>query len=604
MYYTLDGTEPSNMNGTLYSSAIHVDANDGESKTVKIVSYKGSQKGQVVSNVYLFDKVAPTAVITSNKEVAKIGDVVIFTAVFNEALVGIPVFNLTDGIASSASNPSGDKKTWVFQTNTIAWNGLVKATLASATDAAGNVISTSGISTGVFGDNIAPLVTGVLNGMTYHSVVQPVFEANALATLRKSNGVATPFMSGTNITTDGTYQLVVTDAVGNTTSVQFTIDTVVPTVVSSTIQSNQKNPQLAKAGDTVKLQVKASENVVISNVQAKIGAIAVGNITINDAGDFDATTWEIALVVGSEMIDEGELELAFKMTDAAGNMQNVDFGMVTDGSKVMVDSKPATIMSGTLESTNKYVDIMFSEPVYGGSAEMLSALAATDFTAVSNNVGGNINPVAITIDRVTKLDDTPVVGGESAIRLHLTFAGTLVQGDKVEIKAAHHAIFDRAGNITAATATSGELNVKPLVTYQWNEANDTITFTSGLTVSAYANNKVQLMGNKYNPNVFLTSPTDIGGDTKLKISVTAGWDGEAVFGATANGVYAQATALNTIQFSANTQCSAGDSGCFITTNYRRNQLFVIIQDRTNPAVKTILELNIDSSRKGDVIIKN
>ena len=292
------------------------------------------------------------------------------------------------------------------------------------------------------------------------------------------------------------------------------------------------------------------------------------------------------------------------MTDAAGNMQNVDFGMVTDGSKVMVDSKPATIMSGTMESTNKYVDIMFSEPVYGGSAEMLSALAATDFTAVSNNVSGNINPVAITIDLVTKLDDTPVVGGESAVRLHLTFAGTLVQGDKVEIKAAHDAIFDRAGNITATTATSGELNVKPLVTYHWNEANDTITFTSGLMVSAYANNKVQLMGNKYNPNVFLTSPTDIGGDTKLKISVTAGWDGEAVFGATANGVYAQATALNTIQFSANTQCSAGDSGCFITTNYRRNQLFVIIQDRTNPAVKTILELNIDSSRKENAIMKN
>lgn len=65
-------------------------------------------------------------------------------------------------------------------------------------------------------DRTAPLVTGVTNG-TFNQDVTPVFEETATL-----NGQA--FTSGTIITEEGTYVLVVTDQAGNVTEIRFTID--------------------------------------------------------------------------------------------------------------------------------------------------------------------------------------------------------------------------------------------------------------------------------------------------------------------------------------------------------------------------------------------
>lgn len=112
------------------------------------------------------------------------------------------------------------------------------------------------------------------------------------------------------------------------------------------------------------------------------------------------------------------------MTDLAGNKVTLDSGYLTDASMVKVDNKPATIISAVLESTNKYIDVTFSELVYGGSTELLSALEMEDLTAVITNIGGNLNPFSVSIDSVTKTDDTPLIGGESVVRVPLSFAGT------------------------------------------------------------------------------------------------------------------------------------------------------------------------------------
>ncbi|MED4455961.1 hypothetical protein [Metabacillus fastidiosus] len=180
----------------------------------------------------------------------------------------------------------------------------------------------------------------------------------------------------------------------------------------------------------------------------------------------------------------------------------------------------------------------------------------------------------------------------------------MVQGDKVEIKSANNGVLDHTGNVTSSTETTSMKTLASLISYIWNETDNTITFTKGLSVSTYSNPKVQLMGNKYSPDYFLTKPTPIGGDVKLKISVTPGWDNEEVFGASANGIYAQATALDRIQFFADAKCSSGDSGCFMTTDYRQDHVFVIIEHLTDPKIKTILDLNIDSRRKENAINKN
>ncbi|MEH7115352.1 Ig-like domain-containing protein [Neobacillus niacini] len=98
-----------------------------------------------------------------------------------------------------------------------------------ATDDAGNVtrktVSVSNI------DKTPPTVSNVINGFAYNTNVVPTFN-DGTATL---NGE--PFTSATTVSADGSYTLIVIDAVGNSTTVTFTIDKTAPVV--SGVANNQ-----------------------------------------------------------------------------------------------------------------------------------------------------------------------------------------------------------------------------------------------------------------------------------------------------------------------------------------------------------------------------
>lgn len=81
-------------------------------------------------------------------------------------------------------------------------------------------------------DNTVPTVSGVTEGGVYNTVT-PTFTGTA--TLAKDGGTAVAHTSGTAINTAGDYVLSVTNAVGNVTTVNFKVDTTVPTVASATV---------------------------------------------------------------------------------------------------------------------------------------------------------------------------------------------------------------------------------------------------------------------------------------------------------------------------------------------------------------------------------
>src|SRR5690606_34652893 len=81
------------------------------------------------------------------------------------------------------------------------------------TDAAGNADTVNFVV-----DKTVPEITGVEDGASYNKDVTPVFNEGT-ATL---NGEA--FTSGTVITAEGEYTLVVADASGNADTVRFTVD--------------------------------------------------------------------------------------------------------------------------------------------------------------------------------------------------------------------------------------------------------------------------------------------------------------------------------------------------------------------------------------------
>ena len=85
-------------------------------------------------------------------------------------------------------------------------------------DAAGNTGSVTASVGNI--DKTAPVVSGVVNGQTYTAAVAPSFnEGTALLD-------GQPFASGSTVSTNGVHNLVVTDAAGNTVTVQFTLNLV------------------------------------------------------------------------------------------------------------------------------------------------------------------------------------------------------------------------------------------------------------------------------------------------------------------------------------------------------------------------------------------
>ncbi|ASJ55972.1 phage tail protein [Brevibacillus formosus] len=124
------------------------------------------------------------------------------------------------------SNENNFTGSWipVPANNKLEWNLTggdgQKTVYAKFRDGAGNLYGTSDT---IVLDKTAPVVTGVTNGGFYAADVTPSFD-DGTATL---NGAL--FTSGSKVSVEGQYTMVVTDTAGNTTTVTFTLDKTAPT---------------------------------------------------------------------------------------------------------------------------------------------------------------------------------------------------------------------------------------------------------------------------------------------------------------------------------------------------------------------------------------
>ncbi|WP_397334625.1 beta strand repeat-containing protein, partial [Paenibacillus sp. 1011MAR3C5] len=210
------------------------------------------------------------------------------------------------------------------------------------TDAAGNVTTVK-----FEIDNVGPTVTGVTEGGVYKSVT-PVFTEGTA----KLNTVA--FTSGTVIGTEGAYTLVVTDAVGNETTVNFTIDTTPPTVSGVT-----------------EGEVYQKATPVFTEGTAKLNTVAFTS--------------------GTEIVTEGAYTLV--VTDAAGNEATIRFTIDTTPPTVTGVSEGGVYKSATpvfIEGTAKLNTIAFTS-----GTEIVTEGA---YTLVVTDAVGNETTVNFTID--------------------------------------------------------------------------------------------------------------------------------------------------------------------------------------------------------------
>jgi hypothetical protein len=81
-------------------------------------------------------------------------------------------------------------------------------------------------------DTVSPTVSGVTDGSTYNTNQTITFSDSLTTPTATLNGSA--FTSGSTVSNDGTYTLIVTDGASNSTTVHFTIDKIAPTITSVT----------------------------------------------------------------------------------------------------------------------------------------------------------------------------------------------------------------------------------------------------------------------------------------------------------------------------------------------------------------------------------
>ncbi|WP_429840782.1 Ig-like domain-containing protein [Brevibacillus sp. FIR094] len=276
--------------------------------------------------------------------------------------------------------PANNKLEW----NLASGDGQ-KTVYAKFRDGAGNQFTTSDT---IVLDKTPPVVTGVANGSFYTADVTLVFD-DGTATL---NGA--PFASGTKVSAEGKYTLVVTDTAGNTTTVTFTLDKTPPT---GTLAIN--NGATHTNSQDVILQIDATD--ISSKVKVKLSN---DNISWS-APENVATSKAWKLTNG-----DGQKTVYVQLIDEAGNTHDLQ-------STITLDTV-APVVTGVENNKlyNQSVTISFNEgkatlngkPIADG--EIVNADGA--YTLIVTDEAGNTTTLAFSIDQ-TKPSGSLKINGDA-----------------------------------------------------------------------------------------------------------------------------------------------------------------------------------------------
>ena len=149
-----------------------------------------------------------------------------YTATFSTAVTGLSSssFSLTTTGLNGASiaGLTGSGATYTVNVNTGTGNGTLVLKLADATGISPEVSNVPFNGEEYTIDKLAPVISGVSDNGLYKENKTVTFDEGTA----ELNGL--PYISGTEITAGNEYTLVVTDAAGNKTTVEFTIDKTTP----------------------------------------------------------------------------------------------------------------------------------------------------------------------------------------------------------------------------------------------------------------------------------------------------------------------------------------------------------------------------------------
>jgi len=357
-------------------------------------AYATNSAGTAYGTVQTFTTVATTTTITAINRVSATptnATAVSYTVTFSAPVTGVDAsdFALTKtGTATGIiSTPTGSGTTWIVPVTSVTGDGTLRLDFTGLTGVTPNVSAAYTSGQYYTLDNTAPTVTGVDNNGKYNTDKTITIEAGATATL---NGAS--FTSSKEVSKEGDFTLIATDAVGNTTTLAFTIDKTAPVVsgvthnslypANPTITFNEGSATLNgsaftsgstvstdasyvlivtdAAGNSTTINFTLDKTApVISGVPTQAIAVATPNnscettITFPEitASDNLSSPGDITLkytIAGNEvttgnLFKVGSTEVEVLATDQAGNFKTAVFTVTVQDKTLPVITPPAAI---------------------------------------------------------------------------------------------------------------------------------------------------------------------------------------------------------------------------------------------------------------------
>ncbi|QJC52509.1 DNRLRE domain-containing protein [Paenibacillus albicereus] len=351
--------------------------------------------GNTATVTFFVDTAKPTGSVTINGGDAATGEAQVTLALAaadpgDAAASGLESMQLSlDGTTWSAAEPVAASKTVALP----AGDGE-KTVYVRYIDKAGNV--SESISDTIELDTTPPVVAGVTEGGLY----------NAAPTVTFGEGTATldgaPFASGSAAAGEGSHELVVTDAAGNTATVTFFVDTAKPT---GSVTINGGDAATGEAQVTLALAAADPGDAAASGLESMQLSL-------------DGTTWSAAEPVAASKTvalpaGDGEKTVYVRYIDKAGNVSE----SISD--TIELDTTPP-VVAGVTEGGlyNAAPTVTFGEgtatldgaPFASGSA----AAGEGSHELVVTDAAGNTATVTFFVDTAKPTGSVTINGGDAA----------------------------------------------------------------------------------------------------------------------------------------------------------------------------------------------
>ena len=449
--------------------------------TVSGTDIAGNAYAGTDSITFTIDNTTPTVTFTDTDadNVVKDSDNVTITATFNENMTTAPDISIV-GLVTNVAMTATSSTTWTYVWDVPSGSdGTVTATV-SGTDIAGNAYSGTDSITFNIDNTPAQIVSSTINldntlinlqfneavyntnnGSGALEVTDFVYSiSGGTATLANtsptsiSTGVSNSYILGLSLSgaPDGTEILTIKPG-SDTAIYDFLGNASLTANVSTTLTLNNQLPTITQTtvnSDNTVVTITFSEAMTAATVAANYtlslsGGVGTLSNTTPSAVSQSSNVYSLTFSLSTPPNGSEILTVTANNSIVDANGEAIDYTKTQRNSIQLNDQIRPFITNISIDENNRFIDITFSEGLYGTNAASGPIIASVLEEILTQSAGASFN---LNISGLTKTTGNPLIGGETTFRALFDLGGLNPVGNETYSFTASNttAIYDAGGN--------------------------------------------------------------------------------------------------------------------------------------------------------------